>query len=134
MKDKVSAELFTAALTAITESYPSAEVIDYPMFVPVKYPAVRIYRFDKYDDTQVEDLSGNDNGVVLAYQCDVLTNKSSGKEKQARLIMEIVEDVFRTKGFRLISSQALNPATSAEYRLTNTWRGAVDKNNYITRR
>lgn len=100
---------------------------------PATFPCVYIEEADNSALTSSRDTSSNENHVVLMYEVNVYSNKTSGKKTEAKAIMKVIDEEFDSLGF---TRQTMMPFAfdNTKYRLASRYTAIADKKERIFRR
>ena len=123
----IEAYVFTPVAQAVRAAYDGAFVSGEYVQAPAKFPHISIVEQDNYMSVNRLDNSNTEKYATVMYQVDVYTNKTSGKKKQAREIMSLVDSMMYAKNFTRISMTPVpNYADATIYRLTARYRAETD--------
>ena len=93
-------DVFSYVANAIRAEHPDAYVVGEFVDVPARFPAVTIVEADNRVYEQMRTLN-IENAVRVMYECNVYTNKASGKKTQAKEIATTMDEAFTSIGFTI---------------------------------
>ena len=129
-------EVFSTVATALRAEFTDIFVSGEAVAAPSSFPAVTLVEQDNSTYQRSLDSSGSEKYAVVMYEANAYSNLGSGKKKQTRAIMAIIDDEMQDMGFvRIGSSPAEVPnADKTIYRMVARYRATVSKNKTIHRR
>lgn len=129
----IESEVFTQIATALRQEYPSIFVSGENIISPTTFPAVTIEERDNSVYTSTRDLQGQENHSVLMYVINVYTNLPTGKKKQAKEIINLIDCKMQQLGFVRVGSGPLETPNlqPSIYRITARYRALVSKDKQI---
>lgn len=127
-------EVYTAIATALRAAYSGITVESITTYSPSKFPCVCIEETDNYALTSTRDTSSNENHVVVVYEVNVYSNKTSGRKSEAKAILNTVDGIMNDLGFTRLARTPINMDDATKYRLFARYRAAVSNNKTIFRR
>lgn len=135
----IESEVFSTVATALRSAFPGPPMIfvsSESVAAPPSYPAATLVEQDNSTYQRSLDSSGSEKHAVVMYEANAYSNLGSGKKKQTRAIMAIIDDEMQDMGFvRIGSSPAEVPnADKTIYRMVARYRATVSKNKTIHRR
>ena len=132
----IESEVFSTVATALRAEFTGIFVSGEAVAAPPSFPAVTIVEQDNSTYQRSLDGSGKENHAVLMYEINAYSNLGSGKKKQTRAIMAIIDDEMQDMGFvRIGSSPAEVPnADKTIYRMVARYRATIDPDKIIYRR
>ena len=95
---------------------------------PPRMPAVYI---QESDNRVVESMrtTNIENAVSVMYECNVFSNKASGKKSEAKKIASVMDSAFTEIGFtRTLMENVPNFNEASIYRIVCRYEAIVDKN------
>ena len=128
----VEDKIFNKLFLAISEEYPNAFITSEYVRKPQKFPHVSI--MEQYNSTHVEasSLSNIDNASDLMYEVNIYSNLESGKKRQAKNILAIVNENFSRLGFiRQTVDEVTNLEDSTIYRIVSRYERVVANNEEV---
>jgi hypothetical protein len=132
----IESEVFNAVATALRSEFTGIFVSGESVAAPSSFPAVTLVEQDNSTYQRSLDSSGSEKHAVVMYEANAYSNLGSGKKKQTRAIMAIIDDEMQDMGFvRIGSSPAEVPnADKTIYRMVARYRATVSKDKIIYRR
>ena len=132
----IETEVFSTVATALRDEITGIFVSGDAIAAPSSFPAVTLVEQDNSTYQRSLDSSGREKHAVVMYEANAYSNLGSGKKKQTRAIMAIIDDEMQDMGFvRIGSSPAEVPnADKTIYRMVARYRATVSKNKKIHRR
>lgn len=132
LETEVFGTVATALRNGITGIFVSGEAIA----APSSFPAVTLVEQDNSTYQRSLDSSGSEKHAVVMYEANAYSNLGSGKKKQTRAIMAIIDDEMQGMGFvRIGSSPAEVPnADKTIYRMVARYRATISTDKTIYRR
>lgn len=129
-------EVFSTVATALRDEITGIFVSGEAIAAPSSFPAVTLVEQDNSTYQRSLDSSGSEKHAVVMYEANAYSNLGSGKKKQTRAIMAIIDDKMQDMGFvRIGSSPAEVPnADKTIYRMVARYRATVSKDKKIHRR
>lgn len=101
--------------------------------VPSRFPAVCIRETDNTVYTKSRD-ENIENHCTLLYEVDVFSNLEKNRKKQAKEIIEIIDNAFKQIGFtRNLCEPIVNLSNATIYRIKARFTGVADKQYRIYR-
>lgn len=123
--------IFNTIATAIRAVHGTVFVSGEYVDSPASFPAVTIVEQDnsvyvKMSTTELE------NHAEVMYECNVYSNKVSGKKSEAKAIADTVDTAFKGMGFtRKLKQPIPNLQDSKIYRITMRYEGIIDRENFV---
>lgn len=132
----IETEVFNTVATALRSEFTGIFVSGESIAAPSSFPAVTLVEQDNSTYQRSLDSSGSEKHAVVMYEANAYSNLGSGKKKQTRAIMAIIDDEMQDMGFvRIGSSPAEVPnADKTIYRMVARYRATVSKDKKIHRR
>lgn len=132
----VENEVFSTVATALRTEFSGIFVSGEYVSAPPSFPAVTLVEQDNSTYQRSLDSSGSEKHAVVMYEANAYSNLGSGKKKQTRAIMAIIDNEMQDMGFvRIGSSPAEVPnADKTIYRMVARYRATVSKDKTIYRR
>lgn len=129
-------EVFGTVATALRAEFTGIFVSGEAVAAPSSFPAVTLVEQDNSTYQRSLDSSGSEKHAVVMYEANAYSNLGSGKKKQTRAIMAIIDDEMQDMGFvRIGSSPAEVPnADKTIYRMVARYRATVSKDKTTYRR
>ena len=132
----IETEVFSTVATALRAEFSGIFVAGEAIAAPSSFPAVTLVEQDNSTYQRSLDSSGSEKHAVVMYEANPYSNLGSGKKKQTRAIMAIIDDEMQDMGFvRIGSSPAEVPnADKTIYRMVARYRATVSTDKIIYRR
>ena len=129
-------EVFSTVATALRDEITGIFVSGEAIVAPSSFPAVTLVEQDNSTYQRSLDSSGSEKHAVVMYEANAYSNLGSGKKKQTRAIMAIIDDEMQDMGFvRIGSSPAEVPnADNSIYRMVARYRATISTDKIIFRR
>ena len=129
-------EVFSTVATALRDEITGIFVSGEAIAAPSSFPAVTLVEQDNSTYQRSLDSSGSEKHAVVMYEANAYSNLGSGKKKQTRAIMAIIDDEMQDMGFvRIGSSPAEVPnADKTIYRMVARYRATISTDKIIYRR
>ena len=123
----LTAKIFDPIATALREQFDGIYVTGEYVDAPPQFPAVSIIEADNYLDTEKISSKANEEYSIVMYEVEVFTNLQSGKQMQAREILEFIDAILYDLNFiRLSAMPVPNMANTSIYRLVARYRAETD--------
>lgn len=132
----VESAIFGTVAPVVRAEHPDVFMTGEPVAAPPKFPCVVLLEMDNSTYQRTLDSSGEENHAQLMYQVEVYSNLSTGKKRQCREIVALIDGEMQKLGFlRIGSSPAEVPnADKTIYRMVARYRATVSKDKTIYRR
>lgn len=132
----IESEVFSTVATALRDEITGIFVSGEAIAAPSSFPAVTLVEQDNSTYQRSLDSSGSEKHAVVMYEANAYSNLGSGKKKQTRAIMAIIDDEMQDMGFvRIGSSPAEVPnADKTIYRMVARYRATVSKDKVVRKR
>ena len=132
----IESEVFSIVATALRDEITGIFVSGEAIAAPSSFPAVTLVEQDNGTYQRSLDSSGSEKHAVVMYEANAYSNLGSGKKKQTRAIMAIIDDEMQDMGFvRIGSSPAEVPnADKTIYRMVARYRATISTDKTIYRR
>jgi hypothetical protein len=132
----IESEVFNTVATALRSEFTGIFVSGESIAAPSSFPAVTLVEQDNSTYQRSLDSSGSEKHAVVTYEANAYSNLVSGKKKQTRAIMAIIDDEMQDMGFvRIGSSPAEVPnADKTIYRMVARYRATISTDKIIYRR
>lgn len=124
-------DIYTAVATALRTAHPSVYVTGEYVNAPPSFPAVSIVEngnsvVQRYRTLNIE------NAAAVMYECNVYSNRASGKKSEAKAIAATLDEVFASIGFtRTMRNQVPNLNDATIYRVVCRYEAIIDKDFWI---
>ena len=123
----LTAKIFDPIATALREQFNGIYVTGEYVDAPPQFPAVSIIEADNYLDYEKASSKADEEYSIVMYEVEVFTNLTSGKQKQARDILEFIDAILYDLNFiRLSAMPVPNMANTSIYRLVARYRAETD--------
>ncbi len=125
-------EIFSYCAKALREVFKGIYVVGETISSPPKFPAVSIIEISNsvYEDSI--DCCSYENHIRAMYEIDVYSNLTSGKKKQAKKIMNMIDEKLSELGcIRTFCQPMDNLSDISIYRLKARYEAIIGKDNYI---
>lgn len=123
----LTAKIFDPIATALREQFNGIYVTGEYVDAPPQFPAVSIIEADNYLDYEKASSKADEEYSIIMYEVEVFTNLPSGKQKQARDILEFIDAILYDLNFiRLSAMPVPNMANTSIYRLVARYRAETD--------
>ena len=119
----LESDVFSYVAGILRAEYPGIYYVGEYVDAPAKFPAVTIV---EADNRVVERMrtAKIENAVQVLYECNIYSNKSSGKKTEAKTIANTLDDAFESKGFaRTFREQVPNFQNASIYRIVIRYQG-----------
>lgn len=124
-------DIFDYAAKALRAAHTGIDVAAEYVEMPAKFPHVSIV---ESDNRILERMRTNniENAVSVMYECNIYSNKASGKKSEAKAIANTLDDVLSGIGFtRTFREQVPNLRDATIYRIVCRYEAVIDKNFVI---
>lgn len=125
--------VFNRIANRVRETYPDMKIYGEERPTPADFPCVNLFEFDNYTLESTMDSSSYENHAVVTFECNVFSNLQSGKKSQCKEIAKIIDDEFRSLGFRRMMKTELAINDGTIMRLLLRYRATVGSDNKIYR-
>lgn len=123
----LTAKIFDPIATALREQFDGIYVTGEYVDAPPQFPAVSIIEADNYLDFEKMSSKVDEEYSIVMYEVEVFTNLRSGKQKQAREILEFIDAILYDLNFTRLSAMPVpNMANTSIYRLVARYRAETD--------
>ena len=106
-------------------AHSGIEVAGTYILAPSRFPFVSIVEndnrvFDRMRTVKIE------NAAIVMYECNIYSNKASGKKQEAKAIANTLDDAFEDAGFtRTMRNQVANLNDASIYRIVCRYEAIV---------
>lgn len=122
-------DVFDYAAKILRAKFAGIQVFGEYVDAPAKFPAVTIVEADNRVVEQMRTLK-IENAARVMYECNIYSNKASGKKSEAKSIANTLNNAFEAKGFtRTFREQIPNIANASIYRIVIRYQGIVGTSN-----
>ena len=127
MTANLIAKIFDPIATALREQFDGIYVTGEYVDAPPQFPAVSIIEADNYADYEKRSSKANEEYSIVMYEVEVFTNLKSGKQMQAREILDFIDAILYDLNFTRLSAMPVpNMANTSIYRLVARYRVETD--------
>ena len=124
-------DIFDYAAKALRAAHTGIDVAAEYVEMPAKFPHVSIVEADNRILTRMR-TNNIENAVSVMYECNIYSNKASGKKSEAKAIANTLDDVLSGIGFtRTFREQVPNLRDATIYRIVCRYEAVIDKNFVI---
>jgi hypothetical protein len=110
---------------AVRASYPTASCYGEYVLAPASFPCVTLYESDSQTYTPSNDEQKHEHQAIVTYECNVYSDKQTGRKAEAKAIADIVDRCLQNLNFtRTMRSQIPNQDRTI-YRVTLRWDAIV---------
>ncbi len=110
---------------AVRASYPGSSCYSEYVLVPASFPCVTLYESDSQTYARSNDEQKHEHQAIVTYECNVYSDKQSGRKAEAKAIADIVDRTMQSMNFtRTMRSQIPNQDRTI-YRVTLRWEAIV---------
>ena len=124
-------DIFDYAAKALRAAHTGVDVAAEYVEMPAKFPHVSIV---EADNRVLERMRTNniENAASVMYECNIYSNKASGKKSEAKAIANTLDDALSGIGFtRTFREQVPNLRDATIYRIVCRYEAVIDKNFVI---
>ena len=124
-------DIYDYAAKALRAAHTGIDVAAEYVEMPAKFPHVSIV---EADNRILERMRTNniENAVSVMYECNIYSNKASGKKSEAKAIANTLDGVLSGIGFtRTFREQVPNLRDATIYRIVCRYEAVIDKNFVI---
>lgn len=109
----------------LTAAHDGIEVSGTYVQAPSSFPFVSIVENDNRIVTRMRTLN-IENAVSVMYECNIYSNKVSGKKQEAKAIANTLDEAFASAGFtRTMRNQVANLFDASIYRIVCRYEAIV---------
>ena len=124
-------DIFDYAAKALRAAHTGVDVAAEYVEMPATFPHVSIVEADNRILTRMR-TNNIENAVSVMYECNIYSNKASGKKSEAKAIANTLDDVLSGIGFtRTFREQVPNLRDATIYRIVCRYEAVIDKNFVI---
>ena len=128
----VETEVFNIVSRKVRKTYPDIYMTGEYVKAPPTFPATSFVEADNSTYTNTQTSSADENHAVLLYDVDVYSNKVTGKKKECKDIISIIDNEMLRLGFTRIMLQPIpNMDDATIYRMKARYKAIVSKNKTI---
>ena len=121
IENKVINDVFTAVRTAHTGASCYGEYVS----VPAAFPCVTLYEADNATYRRSQDTDLQEHHARVMYECNVYSDKQSGKKAEARAIADLIDKTMQGMKFTRTFYQPLPNLDRTIYRITLRWEAVA---------
>ena len=121
IENKVINDVFTAVRTAYTGASCYGEYVS----VPAAFPCVTLYEADNSTYKRSQDDNSQEHQANLMYECNVYSDKATGKKTEARSIAKLVDETMQGMKFTRTFYQPIPNLDRTIFRITMRWEAVV---------
>lgn len=131
----IESQVFTAVKNVLQTAYPCAWITSEYVRTPPQFPAVMLVESINVPYRRSQDSSHQEVHADIMYELDVYSNKSTGKKRECKAILAVVDSVMADLGFtRTFCSPITNIYDPSIYRMTGRYTAIVSQDETIYRR
>lgn len=124
-------DIFDYAAKALRAAHTGIDVAAEYVEMPAKFPHVSIVEADNRILTRMR-TNNIENAVSVMYECNIYSNKASGKKSEAKAIANTLDDAMSGIGFtRTFREQVPNLRDATIYRIVCRYEAVIDKDFVI---
>ena len=117
IENKVINDVFTA----VRSTYTGASCYGEYVSVPAAFPCVTLYEADNSTYRPSQDTELQEHHARVMYECNVYSDKQSGKKAEARAIAKLVDTTMQDMKFTRTFYQPLPNLDRTIFRITMRW-------------
>lgn len=124
-------DIYDYVAKALRAAHTGIDVAAEYVEMPAKFPHVSIV---EADNRILERMRTNniENAASVMYECNIYSNKASGKKSEAKAIANTLDDAMSGIGFtRTFREQIPNLRDATIYRIVCRYEAVIDKNFVI---
>ena len=121
IENKVLNDVFTAVRSA----YPDCQCYGEYVAVPAAFPCICIYEASNSTYRRSQDTDLQEHQANLMYECNVYSDKQSGKKAEARAIAKLADTTMQNMKFTRTFYQPLPNLDRTIFRITMRWEAVV---------
>lgn len=123
----VENEVYTRIAEMLRGRFPGINTASEYVKSPPAFPHASIVQSDSYPITEREDSSTKENMIMVMFEVNVYSNKTSGKKTECKMIANAVNSLLTSMNFRrLVMTPVPNMEDATIYRITARYRVATD--------
>lgn len=128
-------QIFNDIATALRDQFEGIFVTGEYIPVLPHFPCATIREYDNYADTETATTSSTENHVIVVFDVNIYSNKTTGRKAECKAIAKVIDEIFVSYNFTRTMLQPIpNELDSTIYRITGRYEAEVDKNEVIYRR
>lgn len=118
----IESQIIEAIDDAVTSEYTDAYITSVYERSSSQFPCVEVVEMDNRVFVDASDLQHIENAATIVYEINVYSNKATGKKKECRDIMLLIDSTLEQLGFRrTMMNQIRNYADATIYRMVGRW-------------
>lgn len=117
IENKVINDVFSAVRSA----YSGASCYGEYVATPASFPCVTLYEADNRTYRRSQDTDLQEHQAHLMYECNVYSDKATGKKAEARAIAKLVDTTMQNMKFTRTFFQPLPNLDQTIFRITMRW-------------
>ena len=117
IENKVLNDVFAAVRSA----FPGAQCYGEYVSVPAAFPCICIYEANNTTYRRSQDTELQEHQASLMYECNVYSDKATGKKTEARSMAKLVDETMQNMKFTRTFCQPLPNLDRTIYRITMRW-------------
>ena len=121
IENKVINDVFAAVRTA----YSGASCYGEYVSVPAAFPCVTLYEADNSTYKRSQDDNLQEHHAHVMYECNVYSDKQSGKKAEARAIAKLVDTTMQGMKFTRTYYSPMPNLDRTIFRITMRWEAVV---------
>jgi hypothetical protein len=131
----VESEIFTLVSNAVKAEYPEAYVTGEYVQSPSSFPCVSFIEIDNATYQNSQTQSTIENHVVVTYEVNIYSNKTSGRKSECKKIASIIDNLIMSLNFtRIMLQPVTNQNDATIYRMLGRYRAVISKEKQFFRR
>ena len=120
-------DLFAPLARELRESFGKINITGEYVNAPSSFPHVSVEEADNFTPKYLEDSSESEKYAEVMYEINVYSNKKTGKKRQCRDIIALIDSFMVRHNFRRYSLMPVpNMENATIYRLTARYRAITD--------
>lgn len=129
----IESALFTEVAAALREKFEGIYVTGEYNPVPPKFPAVMFSEMDNTPYSRSKTQDSLENHAFVMYEADVFSNLSTGRKRQCRAIVEVIDEIMLDLGFDRTFFNPLPNQDTTIYRIKARYSAVVSADGVIYR-
>ena len=121
IENKVINDVFTAVRSAYSGAVCYGEYVS----VPAAFPCVTLYEADNSTYRRSQDDINQEHHAHVMYECNVYSDKQTGKKAEARAIAKLVDDTMQSMRFTRTYYSPMPNLDRTIFRITMRWEAVV---------
>ena len=127
----LESDIFSYVANALRTAHSGVYVVGEYVETPAQFPAVTLVEADNriLRRMRTENI---ENAVSVMWDCNIYSNKASGKKAEAKAIADTADTAFAAIGFtRTFREQIPNLKDATIYRIVCRYEAVIDQNYMI---